>query len=108
MSSPIDFNTLNQSELLEIVRLSSGQRFKYSTPADYLVLFLQGQTPLNREYLSGTVETRARLERWILNEWNAVESQLPCKGANRGHCTIYPCADGRHLDCWLRNKGKLL
>jgi len=33
-----------------------------------------------------------------------VNSQLPCSGPQKGHCTVYACPEGRHLTCYMNAK----
>lgn len=105
----LSLTELNQSELLELVFIHRGFRLRRDTPQDRVIYLLEHQQeqPLPQE-IPNTTETRTRLEVWILQNWNALQSQLPCKGHNRGHCSTYPCSEMRHLSCWSANKDKTL
>lgn len=100
--------TLNFTELLEIIRHQLGVRLKRSVPKERLIqLIYEGGKPLEEE-LSGTGESRKKLELALAGKWSSVVSQLPCKGATRGKCTVHPCTESRHLDCFIEARGKLL
>ncbi len=91
---------LNTTELLEIIRCQTGLVVRRSVPKERLVQIVeQGGMPTQEE-LAGTNESRRLLQVFIEKNWVQINSQLPCKGTNRGRCTIYPCPEGRHLDCF--------
>ena len=102
----IPLTELNQSELLERVYIHRGFRLRRITEPARLIHLLENPQaqPLSQELPTETMDTRARLEKWILKNWDAIQSQIPCKAANRGHCTIYPCTELRHLTCWEKAK----
>ena len=89
----------NQTELAYIYRRHTGLVLKRTVTIDRLIeLLTQGGQPLPEE-ISPTTESRKRLQLYVEKNWNGINSQLPCKGENRGRCSIYPCPEGRHLDC---------
>jgi len=95
---------LNTTELLAILRSQTGMVLKRSVPRDRLIQLVEdGGKPLPEE-LAGTNETRRILQTFIERNWSWIGSQVPCKGENAGRCTIYPCPEGRHLDCYTANK----
>lgn len=94
---------LNRTELLSIIRRHTGLVVKRQVPLERLVELVEtGATPKDEE-LAGTNRTRRSLQDLILKNWDWVNSQLPCTGPHRGQCTIYPCPEGRHLDCYVSN-----
>jgi hypothetical protein len=95
---------LNLTELLAILRSQTRMVLKRSVSRERLIqLIEEGGQPLPEE-LSGTNETRRILQTFLEKNWSVVVSQIPCKGENAGKCTIYPCPEGRHLDCYTSNK----
>lgn len=100
-SPPLE--SLNTTELCEMIRRQLGKIVKRSLSRERLIEIIEyGQMPAAEE-ISGTVETRKLLQSFIEQNWGALNSQLPCKGLNRGKCTIFPCPEGRHLDCYTQN-----
>lgn len=94
-------HSLNFTELAYIFRRQTGLVIKRSVPITRLIQLLEeGGLPLADE-ISPTTDSRKRLQLYIEKNWNAINSQLPCKGNDRGHCTIYSCPEGRHIDCLL-------
>jgi hypothetical protein len=104
----MDLHELNQSELLELVFIHRGYRLRRDTLIDRLIQLLEDDTahPTAAE-IPATQQTRAELEQWILKNWGMIQSQLPCKLANRGRCTIYPCTEVRHISCWTFSKSAM-
>ena len=99
-----DLETLNTTELLDILRRQQGVVVRRGVTRERLVqLVEEGSRPLPHE-LSGTTETRRVLQIFLNNNWSQINSQLPCVGTNRGKCTIYPCPEGRHLSCYAANR----
>ncbi len=102
-----DLRTLNGTELIDIIRRQTGMVVRRSVPHERLVqLVEEGGMPAPEE-LADTNQSRLRLQMFIEAYWVQVNSQLPCKGMNRGRCTIYPCPEGRHLDCYGRNRERV-
>ena len=99
MSNTLD--QYNRTELVEIVRRRTQVIVRRSLPIERLQhLAVTGETPLDTER-ADSMRTRVSLERFILNNWMAINSQLPCTGELRGRCTIYPCSEGRHANCFM-------
>ena len=99
---------LNDTELLELLRRDTDLRLRRSVPRERIIhLITSGEKPLETE-VAHTALTRKRLQGWILSNWVGIESQLPCKGMTRGHCTIHHCPDTRHLDCYLAVEKRIL
>lgn len=98
--SQIALEYLNVTELRQMLA-KDGRRVKASVPKERLVHLIQyGERPQPDE-ISGTAGTRTKLQNWVERNWANINSQLPCHGENRGRCTVYPCSDGKHLDCFL-------
>jgi len=99
-----NLDDLNVTELLAILRSQTRMVLRRSVPRERLVRLLEegGKPPPNE--LAGTNETRRILQGFLEKNWSWICSQLPCKGENAGKCTIYPCPEGRHLDCYTANK----
>jgi len=102
IEDPNVLQTLNHTELMEIIRRQTGLVVKRSVPRERMVQFLQSGVQFSPEELSPTTDSRKRLQLYIEKNWVALNSQLPCKGENKGRCTIYPCPEGRHVDCLLQ------
>lgn len=94
---------LNTTELQEIIRQRTGNRLRRSVPRERLIHLIETKEPPLPEELAGTNYTRIALQNFISESWDWVNSQLPCTGQDRGKCTIYPCPEGRHLDCYTAN-----
>lgn len=106
MSELPPLEQLNISELLQILSNAGHgrHRLRRSVPRERLIhLIKTGDQPEDDE-ISQTSVTRHNLQVWIEKNWAGIGSQLPCVGPNRGKCTIYPCTEGRHLDCYLSVK----
>jgi len=99
MSDP-KYYWYNRSELLELAR-RRGYRLRRSLPHEQLVAIAIGQAAPGQDDLAETVHSRARLEAWIDKNRMQILSQLPCNGEHRGRCQIYPCSEGRHMNCYL-------
>ena len=104
------YDYMNQTELLKI--LSSEKygylRLRRGIPLErlaHLVRTMERPTP---EEHALTSDTRRRLQLWIERNWTQIGSQLPCSGPNKGKCTIYPCSEGKHLDCYLAAQKHML
>lgn len=105
MSEEVDLNILNESELLHLIRRQTGLVVKRSVGRDRLMQIVEeGGSIIRQDELSPTNETRKQLQLYIEKNWVGIQSQLPCKGENRGRCTIYGCPEGRHVDCYLSAK----
>lgn len=103
----VDLSSLNSSELLALIRQSSGFVLRRSTTRERLMEIVRGSPPRTEE-VADTTASRLRLQTFIGENINWLSSQLPCKGENRGVCTVYPCPEGRHVDCYLSAKKQLL
>lgn len=102
MNEMVDLNALNNSELAHLIRRQTGLVVKRSVSRERLIQILEygasyGPTP---DEVSPTQETRRKLQVYIEKNWVGIQSQLPCKGENKGRCTIYGCPEGRHVDCY--------
>lgn len=105
--------TMNATELLYLVRCQTGLVVKRSVDRARLIEMVVGthqqqQDPTVRqqaypraEELAASNDSRQKLQVFIEKNWEGVQSQLPCKGENRGRCTIYPCPEARHFDCLI-------
>lgn len=99
----MDPNALNSTELAAIIRQRSGLIVKRCVSHERLVeLVTTGQAP-NPDEVAGTAKTREVLQSFIEKQWTFINSQLPCTGPTRGKCTIHPCPEGRHVDCYTGN-----
>jgi len=109
MAEVVPLQECNQSELLELVFISRGFRLRRDTSPERLIQLLEDhhRFPEQTE-IPGTTKSREMLERWIVRNWEAIQTQLPCKAYNRGHCTVYPCTEARHLACWREAKDKIV
>lgn len=90
---------LNTTELMTLIRRQTGMVVKRSVSKERMVQIIEGGAPIVQEEVSETTESRKKLQLYIEKNWDGIQSQLPCKGENRGRCTIYPCPEGRHVDC---------
>lgn len=97
----------NKTELRQIVRVQTGGFSPNpDLPQERLIQIGTGQARLEAHEVSGTATTRAELEEWVQQNFSWAEGQLPCTGPNRGKCTIYPCSEARHMDCYLEAEKK--
>jgi len=97
----IDLMRLNITELTQLIRQRMGWVVRASVSKERLTAFLYGTAQPTEEDLAETTKTRVTLQVFIEKNWSLFASQLPCKGENRGRCIIYPCPEGRHIDCFL-------
>lgn len=96
-----DLTQMNETELALLARSQTGLVVKRSVGKERLIQLQEyGGRPEEHE-VSPTNESRKRLQLYIEKNWTGIQSQLPCKGENRGRCTIYPCPEGRHIDCLI-------
>jgi len=109
-TGPPPLQILNQNELLELVYIHRGVRLRHSTSPERLIQLIENpqEQPRLEELPASTLESRQLLETWILKNWEALKTQLPCKGHNYGHCTVFPCTEARHISCWMEVKGRNL
>lgn len=101
MAEPIE--NYNISELVEIIRRRTAFRVSRSVPIErlrQLAIGANSEIPESSE-LVGTTGTRYSLQKFIVNNWAKINSQLPCTGQTRGQCTIHPCSDARHISCFM-------
>lgn len=100
----------NDTELKDIIREVQGTIPRRDLPRERLVSLARGEDRLSEGEVSGTMETRARLQKWLLAKTNFpwVIGQLPCIGEQRGHCTVYPCTEGQHLECLFSVEDKMV
>lgn len=94
-----NLHLLNETELAYIIRRQMGLVVKRSVGKERLIQLLEDGGMPTEEELSSTTDSRKRLQLYIEKNWEGIQSQLPCKGENRGRCTVYPCPEGRHVDC---------
>lgn len=106
MSAPAQAPPLEYMNRTELLQILSGEQYGYqriraSVPKERLIHLIVSREPARPEEIAQTSETRRKLQLWIDRNRTQIESQLPCQGPNRGKCTIYPCSEGKHLDCYL-------
>lgn len=94
----------NETELIEIARRQGLGRIRRGLPKVVLVGIVTGGISPTMEHYAGTMESRARLEQFIWANIARTRSQLP--GCD-GHCTTYPCTEGRHALCYSGNKSTI-
>jgi hypothetical protein len=104
MSTPWTLADMNHTELASIVRRTTGVIVRRSVTRERLIELITNQQMPTAEEISDTSRTRRMLQQYIEVRWPYINSQLPCKGENRGKCTIYPCPEGRHMDCFTGNQ----
>ena len=101
----MDFNQLNKSELLELLRLQTGRRVSTINTQEELITMLNGED-LHR--FAKTEGTRAKLQIFIEKNWELYQTNLPCRGKpNEGKCTIFRCPDGRHVNCYMNVQSQM-
>lgn len=91
----------NETELIEIARRQGLGRLRRGMDRLTLINLVRGEIDVAQEHLAGTTDSRTRLERHIWSHIDIVRSQLP--GCD-GHCTKYPCSEGRHALCFGGNE----
>lgn len=92
---------LNETELAQLIRSQMGMVVVRAVGRDRMIEILEHCYQPGPHELSKTDDSRKRLQLYVEKNWTGIQSQLPCKGDNRGRCTIYPCPEGRHIDCLL-------
>jgi len=97
----LDLTLLNVTELTQLIRQRTGWVVRSTVPKERLASFLYGYEQPTAEDLADSNKTRHSLAVFIDKNRVAFDSQLPCKGENRGRCTIYLCPEGRHADCFI-------
>lgn len=98
---PDNLFTLNETELAYIIRRQTGLVIKRSVRKERLVQLVEEGGAVLEEEIAESTRTRKELQLYVEQNWEGVNSQLPCKGPDKGKCTIYPCPEGRHVDCFL-------
>lgn len=104
MAEMIDDRVLyecNETELITIIQQAYGIRLRRGLPMEEYVAIAGGYCDAHEEQLSGTNETRKVLQTIIAKKRSNIRGQLP--GCD-GHCTTYPCSDGRHAVCYSPNE----
>lgn len=104
------YSYMNRTELLQILSTEKYGflRLRGSIPLERLAhLIRTGEQPTPDE-IALTSDSRRKLQLWIDRNRLQIESQLPCSGPNKGKCTIYPCSEGKHLDCYLSAQKHML
>lgn len=96
-----NLHLLNETELSQLIRRHTGVVVARIVGRERLIEILESGSIPRPEEVSKTDESRKRLQLYVEKNWNGIQSQLPCKGENRGRCTIYPCSEGRHVDCLI-------
>lgn len=94
-------HTLNNTELAQLIRRHTNLVVKRAVPRERLIQLLEDGGLPTLDEVSPTTESRKKLQLYVEKNWMGIQSQLPCKGENRGRCTIYPCPEGRHVDCLI-------
>lgn len=94
-------HALNETELAIVIRRQTGLVVKRSMGKARMIELLENGGLPRPEEICPTTESRRKLQMYIETNWIGINSQLPCKGDNRGRCTVYPCPEGRHADCML-------
>jgi hypothetical protein len=91
----------NESELIALALRQGLPRLRRGLDRRTLEAIVAGEMDPSAEHLSGTIQTRAKLEAHILKHIEQIRSQLPgCTGM----CSTYPCSDGRHALCFAPNE----
>lgn len=91
----------NESELLQIAFNQGLGRLKRNLPRETLLRIVRGEEEPQTEHYPNSKHTRELLEKFIQRHWEKTRSQLP--GCD-GHCTTFPCSEGRHAACYSPNK----
>ena len=104
------YNYMNRTELLQLLATEKYGylRLKASVPIERLAHYVRTMEQPPPEEIALTSDSRRKLQMWIDKNRMQIESQLPCSGVNRGKCTIYPCSEGKHLDCFLSAQKHML
>ncbi len=95
------YSSLNITEITQLIRQKTSNILKHSIPKDRLLKILLDTEHSVVEDYADTCNTRNRLQTFLDKNCVSLASQIPCNGQNKGKCTIYPCAEGRHSDCYL-------
>ena len=100
--------TLNKTELLELCRRQGYGFLKKTTPQDKLISLMENGGVPDPEDISMTTASRQKLEDFVREFWDRINSQLPCHGPLKGQCTKYGCSEGRHADCLMSARPNML
>lgn len=95
---------LSTSELVEMCRRQGYGHINRFANRERIIALLTYGGKVPPELVSKSNQTRKELERFISSFWDRIQSQLPCKGENRGKCTIYGCSDGQHAECLMASE----
>lgn len=93
--------TCSESELLGLARRQGLPLLRRGLPKDLLISIIKGDVEPPNDALSGTIESRRRLQIYITRNWGKLVGQLP--GCD-GKCTTYPCSEERHAYCYGPNE----
>lgn len=104
------YSYMNQTELLQILSTDryGNLRLRANVPQERLAHLVRTMERPAPEEIAATADSRRRLQLWIEKTWSQIGSQLPCSGPNKGKCLIYPCSEGKHLDCYLAAQKHML
>lgn len=104
-----DYRNLNTTELLDILsRAPYGHvRLRFGLPRERLIHLIEHHEIPAPHELAGTMETRKSLEKWISRTPGVIQ-HTPCAGVNKAKCTVYPCSETIHIDCYLSARGLML
>lgn len=101
----VELETLNKTELLDLIRRQTGRRVSSLLTLEELRGIVNGN-PITE--FSKTEVTRKKLEIFIEQNWEFYQIYLPCRGqVNEGKCTIFNCSEGLHTECWLNIKDQI-
>jgi hypothetical protein len=101
VSGVIPIEKYNRTELAEIIRRRTNLIVQRSLPMERLQVLASSQEMPAQGELAETMQSRYKLQLFVVNNWAKINSQLPCIGPTRGQCTIHLCSEGRHLDCFM-------
>ncbi len=97
----IPIERYNRTELVEIIRRRTNLIVQRSLPIERLQVLASTTEMPRMDECAGTASSRHKLQVFVVQNWAQINSQLPCTGSTRGQCTVHPCSEGRHLDCFM-------
>ena len=94
----MNLEELNKTELIELIYRRFGKRV--NEERELLLDILNGELPIEN-VPQRTIDSRRKLQVFIEQNYEAVQTNLPCRAEfNAGKCTIFPCSDVMHKNCY--------
>lgn len=96
-----ELETCSETELMGLARKQGLPLLRRGLEKHHLINIILGHVLPGPTDLSGTIESRRKLQIYIERNWGKLVGQLP--GCN-GRCETYPCSEERHAYCYGPNE----